>query len=68
MAKEVTAATRMLIVCNPNNPTATAPPPAAIDEFLKVRHVAVFLDEAYIEFDTLQDPDESLDLLKKHPT
>jgi histidinol-phosphate aminotransferase len=69
MAKEVTAATRMVIVCNPNTPTATALPPGAIDEFLKAipRHVAVILDEAYIEFDTLQDPDESLDLLARHP-
>jgi histidinol-phosphate aminotransferase len=69
MAKEITAATRMLIVCNPNNPTATALAPAALDEFLKAvpRNVAVFLDEAYVEFNTLQDPDESLDLLKKHP-
>jgi histidinol-phosphate aminotransferase len=69
MAKEVTAATRMLIVCNPNNPTATGLPPAAIDEFLKAvpRNVAVFLDEAYIEFCTMQDPDDSLDLLKRHP-
>jgi histidinol-phosphate aminotransferase len=31
------------------------------------RHVAVFLDEAYVEFSTLQDPDESLDLLDRHP-
>ena len=69
MAKEVTAATRMAIVCNPNNPTATALPPTAIDEFLKAlpRNVAVILDEAYIEFSLTQDPDESLDLLKKHP-
>jgi len=69
MASEVTAATRMLIVCNPNNPTATALPPSAIDAFLFAipRSVAVILDEAYIEFDTLQDPDESLDLLGKHP-
>jgi len=69
MASEVTAATRMLIVCNPNNPTATALPPSAIDAFLFAipRSVAVILDEAYIEFDTLQDPDESLDLLEKHP-
>jgi histidinol-phosphate aminotransferase len=69
MAREVTAATRMLIVCNPNNPTATALSPAAIDDFLRAipRHVAVFLDEAYVEFNALQDPDESLDLLKKHP-
>jgi histidinol-phosphate aminotransferase len=69
MAREVTAATRILIVCNPNNPTATALPPAAIDEFLAgvPRHVAVILDEAYVEFSTLQDPDDSLDLLEKHP-
>jgi histidinol-phosphate aminotransferase len=69
MAKEVTAATRMVIVCNPNNPTATGLPPAAIDEFLKAvpRNVAVFLDEAYVEFCTTQDPDDSLDLLKRHP-
>ena len=69
MAAEVTAATRMVIVCNPNNPTATALPPSAIDEFLGAlpRNVAVILDEAYIEFCTKQDPDESLGLLKKHP-
>jgi histidinol-phosphate aminotransferase len=69
MAKEVTVATRMVIVCNPNNPTATALPIDAIDEFIGSlpRHVAVFLDEAYVEFSTLQDPDESLPLLAKHP-
>jgi histidinol-phosphate aminotransferase len=69
MANEVTGATRMVIVCNPNNPTATALPPAQLDEFLKAipRNVAVILDEAYIEFTTTQDPDESLDLLKRHP-
>jgi histidinol-phosphate aminotransferase len=69
MANEVTAATRMVIVCNPNNPTATALPPDAIDEFLQAvpRNVAVILDEAYVEFSTLQDPDGSLDLLGRHP-
>jgi histidinol-phosphate aminotransferase len=69
MAREVTAATRMVIVCNPNNPSATALAPAAIDSFLAElpRHVAVLLDEAYIEFSTMQDPDESLGLLERHP-
>ena len=69
MAGEITAATRMVIVCNPNNPTATGLPPGAIDAFLGAvpRSVAVILDEAYVEFSTLQDPDESLDLVKKHP-
>jgi histidinol-phosphate aminotransferase len=69
MAREVTAATRVVVVCNPNNPTATALPPAALDAFVAElpRHVAVILDEAYVEFSTLQDPDESIDLLERHP-
>jgi histidinol-phosphate aminotransferase len=69
MAQEVTHATRMVVVCNPNNPTATALPIDAIDEFVASvpRHVAVILDEAYVEFSTIQDPDDSLPLLKKHP-
>jgi histidinol-phosphate aminotransferase len=69
MAREVTAATRMVIVCNPNNPTATGLPPAAIDAFAAElpRHVALILDEAYVEFSALQDPDESLELLDRHP-
>ena len=69
MAEEITAATRLVIVCNPNNPTSTALPPDEIAEFVKrvPRHVAVILDEAYIEFNILQDPDESVDLLDKHP-
>jgi histidinol-phosphate aminotransferase len=68
MAAEVTAATRMVVVCNPNNPTATMLPVDAIDAWVAglPRHVAVILDEAYIEFATLQDPDMSLDLLKRH--
>jgi histidinol-phosphate aminotransferase len=69
MAREVTAATRMVIVCNPNNPSATGLPPAVIDAFTAElpRHVAVIVDEAYVEFSTLQDPDESIDLLDRHP-
>jgi histidinol-phosphate aminotransferase len=69
MAREVTAATRIVLVCNPNNPTATAVPVAEIDAFVGElpRHVAVILDEAYVEFSLAQDPDDSLDLLPRHP-
>jgi len=69
MAREVTVATRLVLVCNPNNPTGTALPVDAIDAFVASlpRHVAVIVDEAYVEFSTLQDPDESLDLVKRHP-
>src|SRR3712207_569642 len=69
MRREVTAATRLVIVCNPNNPTSTALPLEEIAAFVASvpRHVAVVLDEAYIEFGLLQDPDESIDLLARHP-
>jgi histidinol-phosphate aminotransferase len=69
MLREITAATRLVLVCNPNNPTSTALPLEAIAEFVRAvpRHVAVILDEAYCEFNLLQDPDESIELLGRHP-
>jgi histidinol-phosphate aminotransferase len=69
MREEVTVATRLVIVCNPNNPTSTALPLDELAAFVAdvPRHVAVILDEAYCEFNILQDPDESIPLLKKHP-
>jgi histidinol-phosphate aminotransferase len=69
MAAEVTAATQLLIVCNPNNPTATHIPAAAIGAFCEriPPHVTVILDEAYIEFQTNDDPDATLDLLADFP-
>src|SRR6188472_681124 len=68
MAAEITAATRLVLVCNPNNPTSTALPLAEIAAFIErvPRHVCVLLDEAYCEFNTLDDPDTTLDLLKRH--
>jgi histidinol-phosphate aminotransferase len=68
MAREVTAATRVVLVCNPNNPTSTALPVEDIDAWVAdlPRHVLVILDEAYVEFSILRDPAESLALLR-HP-
>ena len=68
MRAEITAATRLVIVCNPNNPTSTALPLPEIEAFLRAvpRHVAVILDEAYCEFSLLEDPDSSIALLKRH--
>jgi histidinol-phosphate aminotransferase len=69
MRTEITAATRLVLVCNPNNPTSTALPLDEVAEFVAdvPRHVAVILDEAYVEFNLLQDPDESVQLLRRHP-
>jgi histidinol-phosphate aminotransferase len=69
MAAEVTAATQLLLVCNPNNPTATHIPAAEIGAFCEriPPHVTVILDEAYVEFQTNDDPDATLDLLADFP-
>jgi histidinol-phosphate aminotransferase len=69
MLREITVATRLVLVCNPNNPTSTAVALADIAGFLGEvpDHVCVILDEAYCEFNTLDDADASLDLLDAHP-
>ena len=69
MRAEVTAATQLLIVCNPNNPTGTHLPAARIAELCAAlpAHVTVILDEAYVEFQVDDDPDATVDLLGEFP-
>src|ERR1700677_419573 len=69
MLREITVATRLAIVCNPNNPTSTALPLADVAAFVDEvpPHVCVIVDEAYCEFNLLDDPDASVALLERHP-
>ncbi len=69
MVAEITVATQLVVVCNPNNPTGTCHPPERIGEFLErvPGHVTVILDEAYVEMQTLDDPDATVDLLAQFP-
>ncbi len=69
MAAEVSAATQLLVVCNPNNPTGTHLPAVEIAAFCErvPSHVTVALDEAYVEFQTDDDPDATVDLLAEFP-
>jgi histidinol-phosphate aminotransferase len=69
MATEITAATQLVLVCNPNNPTGTHLPASAVAAFCArvPQHVTVILDEAYVEFQVDDDPDASLDLLRDFP-
>ena len=67
MLAEVTAATQLLIVCNPNNPTATHLPAARIADLCDrvPDHVTVIVDEAYVEFQLDDDPDATADLRRE---
>jgi histidinol-phosphate aminotransferase len=70
IAAEITVATRLVLICNPNNPTGTALPLEDIEAFLSrvPDNVCVLLDEAYVEFSlTIGDPFASLPLLARHP-
>ncbi|HEY7935143.1 MAG TPA: histidinol-phosphate transaminase [Solirubrobacteraceae bacterium] len=69
MLAEITVATRIVIVCNPNNPTSTALALAQIADFLDEvpPHVCTILDEAYCDFNLLDDPEASIELLERHP-
>ena len=69
IAREITVATRLVLICNPNNPTSTSHPLERIAEFLEgvPSHVCVILDEAYCEFAlALGDPCASVELLRRH--
>ena len=69
MLAEVTAATQLVIVCNPNNPTSTHLPAARIAEFCArvPDHVTVLVDEAYVEFQLDDDPEATVDLRRQFP-
>jgi len=69
IAAEVTAATQLVLVCNPNNPTGTHLPAAQVAAFCErlPGHVTIALDEAYVEFQTDDDPDATVDLLAHFP-
>ncbi|GAA0462096.1 putative phenylalanine aminotransferase [Paractinoplanes deccanensis] len=59
-------ATKIVLLCLPNNPTGTMPAREAIAEFVAAvpPHVLVVLDEAYLEFTGAGD--ETIGLLARH--
>jgi histidinol-phosphate aminotransferase len=68
MAAAVGPRTKMLIVCNPNNPTGTYVPAAAIAELVRTvpDDVLIVLDEAYNEFVGAADSQKALELQADH--
>ncbi len=65
----VNAATRIVYLANPNNPTGTWFGAAALEQFLEVmpEHVIVVLDEAYFEYVAETDYPNGIELLDKYP-
>lgn len=52
MLAAITDRTRLIFVCNPNNPTSTVVDPDALARFVDAipSHILVALDEAYVEY------------------
>jgi histidinol-phosphate aminotransferase len=69
MAAAVTDRTRLIFMCNPNNPTGTAVPGVQLTEFLDEvpSDVLVVLDEAYREFVTDEKVQDGTGLLERYP-
>lgn len=65
MAAAITPKTRVVFVCNPNNPTGTAVRREALERFLDTvpDDVLIVLDEAYREYVTDPDVPDGLTLL-----
>lgn len=67
MLAAITDRTKLIVICNPNNPTGTIVRRNAFEAFLKKvpKHCIVIMDEAYFEY--VEDPDypNGIDYIKQ---
>ena len=68
MLAAVTERTRLIFVCNPNNPTSTVVAPDALARFIQAvpSHILIALDEAYVEYIRDGMAPDSLGLVRAH--
>lgn len=68
MLAAITDRTRLIFVCNPNNPTSTVVDPDALARFVASvpPHILIAIDEAYVEY--IREPmrPDSLGLVQRH--
>jgi histidinol-phosphate aminotransferase len=69
LAAAVSRRTRLLVICNPNDPTGEYLPAGRLGELLGSlpESVTVLLDQALVEYVDAEAADESLALLDEHP-
>ena len=67
MAERIGSKTKLVFVCNPNNPTGTIVGKKRLDAFVEALpdHVVLILDEAYFEFVDDQDYPNCLDYIRE---
>jgi histidinol-phosphate aminotransferase len=68
MLAAVTDRTRLIFVCNPNNPTSTVVDPDALARFVEAvpPHILIAIDEAYVEYIRDGMLPDSLQLARTH--
>lgn len=69
MRAAVTDRTKLIMICNPNNPTASYLGKEELESFIAElpEHVICVIDEAYLEFATAQDCVSMLPLIDRYP-
>jgi histidinol-phosphate aminotransferase len=69
MLAAVTERTRLIFVCNPNNPTSTVVDPDALTRFVEAvpPHILIAIDEAYVEYIRDGMLPDILGLVRSHP-
>lgn len=69
MAAAITDKTRLIFICNPNNPTGTTITTAEFEDFMATvpSHVLVALDEAYFEYNRAADTPVSTEVMTRYP-
>lgn len=69
VADAITERTRLIIICNPNNPTGLTITKDEFTEFMRrvPEDVVVILDEAYYEFNDAEDTPDAVEEIAKYP-
>jgi histidinol-phosphate aminotransferase len=69
MAAAITDRTRLVFVCNPNNPTSTVVDPDALTRFVASvpPDIMIGVDEAYVEYIRDEMLPDSFGLVRRHP-
>ncbi|MFM1878977.1 MAG: hypothetical protein RLZZ241_1843 [Bacteroidota bacterium] len=67
MEKRITSNTGLIFICNPNNPTGTLLPEAALKDFIlsSEQRAVIFSDEAYYDYIELPEYPSMIDFVKQ---